>query len=177
MDKITPLLPRGCTGGESIYTLARHHWPPSGGNTPLVVGASDEIDTEPLLSARFVIAVQSTVMCLTQTQKLITVTTSTKEMRTPPPKEPITLFWSVQWDRVNGHTIIFADIFMQWLIQFDALMMMRQSCSPLKFVAVGLVKIIYVLVLLLMYKSTENLFIEPLFHFASLFFIKNSIYE
>lgn len=65
------------------------------------------------------------------------------------------LFWSIQWDRVHGLKIIVADIFMEWLIQFYTLMMIRQSCSPLKFLAVGLIKKINVLVLLLMYKSTE----------------------
>lgn len=46
-------------------------------------------------------------------------------------------FWSIQWNRVHGLKNIVADIFMQWLIHFDALM--RRSCSPLKFVAVGLI--------------------------------------
>lgn len=176
MDKITPRLPRGCTGGESIYTLARHHWPPSGGNTPLVVGASDEIDTEPLLSALFVIAVQCTVMCLTQTQKLITVTTSTKEMRTSLPKEPIPFFGPF-------NEIVFMVLKLLLLIYLCSgwyslipWCWCVRGVLHLKFLAVGLIKKINVLVLLDVHDH-GNLFIEPLFHFASLYFIKNIIYE
>lgn len=157
MDKITPRLPRGCTGGESIYTLARHHWPPSGHNTPLVVGASGEIDTEPLLSARFVIALQSTYSDEFYTNTDTNNNYNVHERNENSSSKRIhLLFWSVQWDRVHGLKVIVADIFMQWLIQFYTLMMMRQNCSPLKFLAVSLIKKINVIILLLMYKSTET---------------------